>query len=86
MNGPGPLIVKSLELREKRIALLEKLLPLARAAANQMKDAHLDRGADPILSLLFEIDALEEISSKLVTDNKDEFVAELIEGFRRSQP
>ena len=40
--------------------LHRKLLEPARAAANQMKDAGMHRGADPLLAVIFKIDAVNE--------------------------
>lgn len=62
--------------------LHEKLLPLARAAANQMKDAGMHRGSDPLLAVLFEIDALESEMAEIIREHPCEF----LEALRRTIP
>ena len=51
---------KIIQLTGKKQALLAKLVEPARAAANQMKDAGMSRGADPLLEILFQVDACEQ--------------------------
>lgn len=51
---------KLVELTKKRHALLVKLVEPARAAANQMKDAGMSRGADPLLEILFQVNAIDQ--------------------------
>lgn len=53
-------------LANKRTALCNRLIAPARAAANQMKDAGMHRGADELLSILFEMDAVEAELKKLL--------------------
>ena len=59
-------------------ALHQKLLPLARAAANQMKDAGMHRGADPLLAVLFEIDALESEMAEIIRGHPEAFLEALL--------
>jgi hypothetical protein len=48
---------------------VRKLVEPARAAANQMKDAGMHRGADPVLAVLFEIDASLEEQAKIIAED-----------------
>lgn len=51
---------KIISIQTKRIALLDKMVIPTRAAAAQMKDAGMINGAEPLLELLFQIDALDQ--------------------------
>jgi len=45
---------------------LHELLPVARAAANQMSDAGLKAGAAALNQLIFEIDGIEQEARDLI--------------------
>jgi hypothetical protein len=79
---PGPLIQQVIELKRKREFITERLIPLARGAANQMKDAGMHRGADPLLAVLFEIDAVEE--ELKTTWSNEQFADQLIDSLKNS--
>lgn len=65
------------ELNDKRHRAIEKLVEPARAAANQMKDAKMAAGAEPLLIVLFEIDSLTEELTKIYTSNPHQALAAL---------
>lgn len=46
-------------LMTKKQQILDGLIAPARAAANQMKDAGMKSGADPLCAVLFEIDSVD---------------------------
>lgn len=48
------------DIIRKKHALTENLVGPARAAVNQMIDAGMKRGADPLAAVLFEIDSLDQ--------------------------
>lgn len=62
---------KLLILANRKNALHAQLIAPARAAANQMKDAGMTRGAEPLLEILFQIDAIEdEVKALFAADPK----------------
>lgn len=48
------------EYAAKKRELLLKMVDPAKAAVNQMKDAGMIRGSDPLAQILFELDAADE--------------------------
>ncbi len=48
------------ETATKRVHALDALVPAARAAANQMKDAGMLNGAEALNRVLFEVEALTD--------------------------
>ena len=57
---------KLISLMGNRSVILDELIPLVRAAANQMKDAGMHRGADPLMETLFKLDAIDaEVQSQI---------------------
>ena len=66
------------ELTSKKHGLVAKLVEPARAAANQMKDAGMHKGADPLLTLLFEIDACDQELMEAFWSNPTESIEALI--------
>lgn len=65
------LSAKARELSTKHFAALEGLLQPARAAANQMKDAGMHKGSDPLFAALFEYDSIQDDMKKLVEANHE---------------
>ena len=57
---------KLLSLQMKERMKLHELLPVARAAANQMSDAGLKAGAAALNQLIFEIDGIEQEARDLI--------------------
>jgi hypothetical protein len=56
-------------LTAARAVTLEELVPLARAAANQMADAGMHRGADPLMETLFKLDGIDaEVQALAMSD------------------
>jgi hypothetical protein len=68
------------ELTTAHQAALQELVEPARAAANAMKDAHLDRSADPLLEALFKLDALTAEMREFVNGN----ITEVVDAFINS--
>lgn len=65
------IIEKLRDFNVRRSLLKDKLVPVARAAANQMVDAGMKAGSAPLLEVLFEIDAVEaEVSNLFGEDPK----------------
>ena len=73
---------KITDLAEKKRQLESKLVAPARAAANQMKDAGMNLGADPLLQILFEIDAVEQEMQSLFKNEPDAAMEALLEMLR----
>ncbi len=70
---------KIMALMRKKHDLETKLVVPARAAANQMKDAGMARGADPLLEILFQLDAVDaEMTAFITGSNPAEFAEVLI--------
>lgn len=69
---------KMRELSRKNAFALQKLVEPARAAANAMKDAGLNRTADPLLQALFELDAVVAEMKDLCSSNFADVVKELL--------
>jgi hypothetical protein len=65
---------KIMALIAHRAAILDALVPLARAAANQMADAAMHRGADPLMQRLFELDAIDTDIQALGMSDPDAFL------------
>lgn len=65
------------KLTVQKMVLMESLIAPARAAANQMKDAGMSRGADPLMEVLFKIDALDQEMRDLATSDPKMFIATL---------
>ena len=63
----------------KRQALLGKLVEPVRAAANQMKDAGMARGADPLLELIFQLDAVDAELQELYKRDPAEAMGALLD-------
>jgi hypothetical protein len=60
---------KLMALTAARAVTLEELVPLARAAANQMADAGMHRGADPLMETLFKLDGIDaEVQALAMSD------------------
>ena len=60
---------KLMSLTGQRAAILDALVPLARAAANQMADAGMHRGADPLMETLFKLDGIDaEVQALAMSD------------------
>jgi hypothetical protein len=60
---------KLMSLTGQRAVVLEELIPLARAAANQMADAGMHRGADPLMETLFKLDGIDaEVQALAMSD------------------
>lgn len=72
-----------LEMSQKRSAILDRLVAPARAACNAMKDANMQRSADPLAQVLFELEGLEEERKALVEADPKGFVEALIEGLSK---
>lgn len=70
---------KAMDLRNKRIAVLERLVAPARAAANACKDAKMDRTADPLLQVLFEIEAAEAEFEACIKADPEKIMLEMLE-------
>ncbi len=70
---------KLMALTRKKQALESKLVAPARAAANQMKDAGMGMGADPLLQVLFEIDACDAELKDLLSGDPEEVVTAMLE-------
>ena len=62
-----PRIKRLAELFQQRPFLYRALMPVARAAANQMADAGMRMGAGPLQEALFRIDALEDEIVTIIT-------------------
>lgn len=65
---------KVLALLNKRQGLLQQLEGPTRAAANQMKDAGMHKGADPLLEILFQIEATDQETKKILNNSPREEV------------
>ncbi len=59
------------ETATKRVHALDTLLPAARAAANQMKDAGMLNGAEALNRALFEVEALTAELDDLIVKVRD---------------
>lgn len=87
MTGKSAEILKQMtDLQRKKTTTLEKLVQPARAAANQMKDAKMDRGADPVLEVLFELDSVEQEMVSLVNSDPTALVNALKEALLERPP
>lgn len=70
---------KIMKLRGLRMNVLERLIAPARAAANACKDAKMDRTADPLLQIIFEIDALDSEVETLIKAEPENIMLGLLE-------
>ena len=68
------------DLKIKYDSALQRLIPVARAAANQMKDAGMSSCSEAISSVLFEVDAVQD--SMLALMKNERFVEEFIESLK----
>ena len=78
-----PMKEKIMALIAHRAAILDALVPLARAAANQMADAGMHRGADPLMETLFKLDGIDaEVQALAMSDPRAflEIVAKIARG------
>lgn len=73
------------ELAYKRYQAIFSLVAPARAAVNQMKDAGMTRGAEPLAQALFEFDAAEQEFKDLCKGNVEGVVDELIKRLRENK-
>jgi hypothetical protein len=71
------LILKSTVKRQK---LLGDLVAPARAAANQMKDAGMKLGSDPLFEILFQLDALDQEMMELLKKDPETLIEMILEG------
>ena len=70
---------KLLDLARKKRELESKLVAPARAAANQMKDAGMVRGSEPLFELIFQIDAIDQEVHDVFRGNPEQAVEAMID-------
>lgn len=80
MNEP---MQEFLVLASKRQALLERLISPAKAAAAQMEDQGMKRGAEALNLILFELDVSSEEVSELIKKRGEELTEQLTRSFLR---
>lgn len=76
--NPEQILTKLFDNAAQRALVLERLIAPSRAAANAMLDAKMNRTADPLAQILFELDAIDAEILTLRQENPTAFADALM--------